>query len=424
MRSEAERYSARNQNRFPESSASGDCQHLMENPIVILGDALQGGAANSTGRLVQNLVEQGMPIERWHFSARPSDAPAHYRSLDDRTKRPPLERILKNISRPWADRLRRKRHKTALEKAINLHSPALINVRNIHDCGLDHDSLRAIPHTTPLVWTMHDGWPFDQHAFTWSVCGSTEHAASDRPGAVERRHHFFEDRPHMVLISPSKWLAQEAKKKVPESVRVEVIPNGITTDAFKASQKHEAKMKIGLDPRRVWIGFASTWANSRKGVDLLPSAFHRLNLEALGLICWGGKPPLDDFPSNLPIHYAGHLKDQNQIASLYVAADLFLCPSRADNLPNTVLESMACGTPVIGSQVGGIPDMVRPGQTGWLHESDSASALALAIQYALESKDQWPNYQTTARAVAVNEFDIAINARRYRSLFEELIGAD
>ena len=108
---------------------------------------------------------------------------------------------------------------------------------------------------------------------------------------------------------------------------------------------------------------------------------------------------------------------------MYAAADLFLCPSRADNLPNTVLEAMAAGTPVIGSDVGGIPDMVRPGETGWLHENDNADSLAQKIREALSQRDRWPTLQRRAREVAVAEFDVEVSARKYRRLYEELIGS-
>ena len=394
----------------------------MGRPIVILGDALQGGAANSTGRLIATLHGQGLPIERWHFTPQPPDAPAHYRSLDPRAKRPGLERVLKNIPRSWADRLRHQRHSAGLLQAVEECLPGLINVRNVHDCGINHDSLRALPRNLPLIWTMHDCWPFDGHAFTWSTHGKIEHAASDVAGAEERREQFFKVRPEVVLVSPSKWLAREAKCAVPSGIRVEVIPNGITTSQFKPLPKAAAKAQLGLDAKRTWIASASTWANTRKGIDLLPHAMNQLDCSGLGLLCWGGEPPTSDFPANLAVEFAGHIRNMDRSALMYAAADLFLCPSRADNLPNTVLEAMASGTPVIGSDVGGIPDMVRPGETGWLHENDNADSLAQKIREALSQRDRWPTLQRRAREVAVAEFDIEVNARNYRRLYEELLG--
>lgn len=268
---------------------------------------------------------------------------------------------------------------------------------------------------------MHDCWPFDRHAFTWRTHGKLEHAASDSDGAEHRRQHFFDVRPDVVLVSPSKWLADEARQSVPADVRVRVIHNGITTSQFTPIPKPEAKGQLGLDANRTWIAFASTWANSRKGVDLLPPAFHQLDCSRLGLLCWGGEPPASEFPADLSVEFAGHIRDMDRSALMYAAADIFLCPSRADNLPNTVLEAMAAGTPVIGSNVGGIPDMVRPGQTGWLHETDNAASLAQTIHEALEQADAWPSLQRQAREVAVKEFDIEVSAHQYRSLYEELL---
>ncbi len=393
--------------------------------IVILGDVVEGGAATSTGRLIDALTANGLRVERWHFSRQPRSAPAHYVSLDDRRKRPPVERVAKNLSRPIADAMRRARHEAAFFAAVQQRRPALINVRNIHDCGLNHDSLLRLPKDLPLVWTMHDAWPFHVHAFEWwnSAVGRTETTASDGPtltSAAARRQRFFKMRPDVVLASPSRWLADEARRAVPTSVRVEVLPNGLPTEVFHPQDKAAAKATLGLDPRRAWLGFASTWANSRKGTDVFVRALHQLPVAGLGLVSWGGELG-GQFPEGLPVQHFGNIAHERLSALLYRAADLFVCPSRADNLPNTVLESLACGTPVVGSRIGGIPDMVQPGRTGWLYEQDVPEECAAALATALRARADWPQLQAGARALVEAEFSVTRAAERYTALYRDLL---
>jgi glycosyltransferase involved in cell wall biosynthesis len=103
------------------------------------------------------------------------------------------------------------------------------------------------------------------------------------------------------------------------------------------------------------------------------------------------------------------------------AADVFVCPTRADNLPNVVLESMACGTPVVGFNVGGVPDMVRPGLTGLLAPPEDVQALRAAIKALLDDENLLGGMSAVCRQIAVNEYSLAVQARRYAELYESLI---
>ena len=109
------------------------------------------------------------------------------------------------------------------------------------------------------------------------------------------------------------------------------------------------------------------------------------------------------------------------MAAVYSAADLFVAPSLQDNLPNTVLESLACGTPVVGSHTGGIPDMVRPGETGWLFETGNAEALRATLQEALATRDL-TGLRPRCREVAEREYSLELQAERYKKLYEEVAG--
>jgi glycosyltransferase involved in cell wall biosynthesis len=104
----------------------------------------------------------------------------------------------------------------------------------------------------------------------------------------------------------------------------------------------------------------------------------------------------------------------------YSAADVFVHPSRADNLPSTVMESIACGTPVVSFNVGGTPEMVRPGETGWLANEANASALAATLDQVCGEIAAGSNLRNACRAVAETEYGDELQARRYISLFQSM----
>jgi glycosyltransferase involved in cell wall biosynthesis len=393
---------------------------MPEKPIVILSDSLRGGAAHATTHLAEGLAAAGTPLERWHFSSNQRDTAICEFSLDPEQKRPPFERILKNFFRDAANRLRKKRHHAALRNRIAQTQPPLLNVHNIHDSGLDHD---ALPADLPLIWTLHDCWAFAAEAYTWqdTHLGATQTAAGDRPqeAALARRKSFFARSAPTALVAPSQWLANTARQHTPSHVTIKHIPYGIDLDAFTRHDPAASQQALGLDPDRIWLGHAATWANSRKGFDIIAATLRQMDCSGLGLLIWGQQPD-DPLPANLPVHYSGHISGTDALSRHYSASNLFLCPSRADNLPNTVLESLACGTPILGSEVGGIPDMVRPGQTGWLFPGDTPAACAQALQSALAERPTWPTLQTQCREIAEAEYSLSLQATRYQQLIAEL----
>lgn len=392
--------------------------------VVVVSDTLEGGAAAATNRLVDALAARTPPkVERWQFTAQRRETSAVERSLDARQKRPPLERLLKNFSRPLADRLRQRRHTMAFLDAVQDAQPALLNLHCIHTCGLTHEGLLRLPAELPLVWTLHDCWPFRPRAFQWEnpVTGVMEAVCADQPedGAVARRAEFFRQRPQTVLVAPSRWMADEARRCIPVETRIEHIPYGLDLVAFQPLAADAARGALGLSPEKVWLGYGATWVSSRKGTDLLPAALGRMDCRELGLLVWGEEPKLD-WPVDLTVKSVGRVNGTDAMRRLLAACDLFLCPSRADNLPNAVLESLACGTPVVGSDAGGIPDMVRPGETGWRFASGSAESFGTALQAALNERADWPAYRDRCRRVAEADYGTELQAERYRRLFAEL----
>ena len=397
---------------------------IVPDKVLIVNDSSSGGAAGSTRRMLRELVKVSTTVEQRYFSQPVRDELPIARSLDSRRKRPPFERVIKNISKEMAKTLMTARHERLLLDELDCLAPSLINFRNIHDCGIDHQTLLKIDRSIPLTWTMHDCWPYRPYAFKYdnSKADRVEYALpyKDPEKAMANRRRFFEERGDIVLIAPSRWIADDARKVFP-NIRVEQISNGICLDVFRPIQKNTAKDILQLDKNKIWFGFASTWANSRKGLDVLVDALSQLQtLKGVGFVAWGG-PFSQSWPSHVPISHFGRIENDAFSRLLYSAVDVFLCPSRADNLPNTCLESLACATPVLGSSAGGIPEMAIETETGWLFDNDSPSSLAEKICQVLDERPLWQQYGDAGTRLVSREYDAVKTAGKYAELFNSLV---
>jgi glycosyltransferase involved in cell wall biosynthesis len=341
--------------------------------------------------------------------------------LEKGSKRPLHERILKNFSRGTAETLRRQRHKKLLLAKLQERNPHILHIHNLHASGLTHDDLLEIPPTIPIIWTLHDTWPVMPCAYQWSDAqGQTITIRTEVDGvhkSLLRRKRFFETRKNLILVSPSQWLAGIAEQHTPEGTRIEVIPNGISPESFTPIPKSDAQKKLGLDPDLTWIGFSASSIDTRKGGDVFLEALALCaDNKDLGVMIWGDDSQWQ-YPPNIRVRRFGFISDEESLSQLYSACSIFVCPSRIDNLPNTVLESMACGTPVIGSQVGGIPDMIRPGNTGWLYGENSAKECAKTIRAAFLEKDDLSHYGERCRRAVIHQYNLQLQANRYLRLY-------
>jgi len=138
-------------------------------------------------------------------------------------------------------------------------------------------------------------------------------------------------------------------------------------------------------------------------------------------LIWGGEFSQAGLGSNIAIRYLGRIEDPNVLAILYSACDLFVCPSRADNLPNTCIEAIACGVPVLGSDAGGIPDIVKNGTSGWLFLNDDYESLQSSLLVAIEQMRYGINFSISCVQHAKENFDVGKTASRYAELLSDLV---
>ncbi len=206
----------------------------------------------------------------------------------------------------------------------------------------------------------------------------------DRTASTFRRNGRLAAVSRVRAITPSRWLADEARRGAWAGRRVDVVPNAVDVDTFVPANRGAGRDALGCGGAPVVLMVASELPDRRKGLDLLRGAWPEVRAahhDARLVLVGGGDP--GDLPDGAEL--IGPVRDKSRLAVLYAGADLLAIPSREDNLPCTIAESMASGTPAAGTRVGGIPEMIDDGDTGTLAEPESSAAFADAVLRGLAS---------------------------------------
>lgn len=339
-----------------------------------------------------------------------------------------------------------------LQKSPNqvLHSPALLPGRlaqrlagqgadlvNLHWINGEMCSIAELGRLRlPVVWTMHDMWPFS----------GAEHYASDQrwkegylpynraPGYggfdldrwTWRRKCKHWTRP-FHLVAPSRWLANCASQSaLTRDWPVSVIPNALDLELWQPVDRALARrlLNLPLEPRLVLFGAMGGTRDPRKGSELLTSALDLLarRQEKIELVVFGQSAPQTSVALGFPVHYMGHLHDEVALRLLYSACDLFVLPSRQDNLPNTGVEAQACGLPVVGFDVGGMSDIVSHHESGYLAQPFEIEDLAQGISWCLKDSERHGALSAAARRHAEATYAAPIVAAQYAALYREVLG--
>ncbi|HHH35321.1 MAG TPA: glycosyltransferase, partial [Gammaproteobacteria bacterium] len=232
----------------------------------------------------------------------------------------------------------------------------------------------------------------------------------------------------LTLVSPSHWLANCARESsVFRHNRIEVIPNGIDTDKYRPIEKKYARRQLGLPLEKNLILFGAQRAtgDSRKGFDLLEEAVTRLSTEnhqhRTEIVIYGTNNKSKIEKNNIKRHYIGKIDNEKKLVTLYSAADVFVAPSRQDNLPNTVMEALACGTACAAFDIGGMPDMIEHKKNGYLATPYDPADLANGIRWVLSDADRLDRLEHAARKKVLDEFDINLISKRYIDLYQSCL---
>lgn len=282
----------------------------------------------------------------------------------------------------------------------------------------------------PIVWHMHDYWSFTGGCHYPGKCTEFMRACQGCMALKQPFKHFaakqLQDRKHAfekqqpTLVGASQWLTNEAAASALGGVaKVVHIPNPLDPN-FKPMEKSVCRTTLQLNQNKRYLLFAAmNISDVRKGFHLLKEALHGLDSEKVGCLVVGKFTEDQWTPLPLEVRALGPL-NQTGMMQAYNAADVFVIPSLEENLPNTILESLACGTPVAGFSIGGIPEMVEVGINGFLSRELSVEGLLAAIQSTLEMTEN--DAQTSARCIrSIERFHPTVVAGHYARLFLDVV---
>lgn len=312
----------------------------------------------------------------------------------------------------------------------NLQEADVLNVHWVAE-WLDYPSFFKSFGHKPIVWTLHDmeafssglsystGSPFSEEEITQAL---SKNAPEIIQKASQKNYKIKEKAlasvQNLHIVSPSRWL-MEASAKSPLFKRFphHHIPYGIK--GFQNYPKAACRAVWGIAPERPTLLFLAVGVGSpRKGFDLLEKALEHPDLQGVQLLVIGQKPQSDSpLYAREGVQFTGFITDEKLLNLAYCAADAFVLPSRQDNLPNTMLEALCSGTPVVSFAVGGMLDVIKDGENGYLCPPFDTDALAKSLKKAIEKR--WDNPQIAQ--IHQEKFAQEKQAEAYMQLFKSIL---
>ena len=314
----------------------------------------------------------------------------------------------------------------------------IINFHNLHTGYFNYLAIPTLTKSKPAVFTLHDMWSFTGHcAYSydcdrWKIgCGKCPYpeiypgVPRDNTRVEWKLKNWVYSRSNINIVTPSNWLTEQVKQSMLNRFHIDRIPYGIDTEAYQPLEREQCRLLLGIPTSKTVLMFAAqNFKDSRKGGDLLVAALSSLpaSLKAETLLLTlgdGGESILEAV--GIPTLNLGYVSSDRLKCIAYSAADLFVFPTRADNLPLVLQESMACGIPMVSFKIGGVPDLVRPGVTGYLAEPGDATDLCNGIIQLVEDNNLRTQMSQQCRAIALAEYSLKLQSQRYIELYRQIL---
>jgi glycosyltransferase involved in cell wall biosynthesis len=334
--------------------------------------------------------------------------------------------------------------------------PDIVHCHNLHGEYFDLRFLSVLSEELPTVLTLHDAWLLSGHCAhsfdceRWKTgCGHcpdiTIYPAIERDGTAYnwRRKRSIYARSQLYISTPCKWLMRKVEHSILDRAKVEskIIPYGVDLTIFRPDNKQAVRSALGIRQEAMVLLFSANGIKNNiwKDFHTLRTAVglvgERLHDKAVLCIALGEGAPTERI-GGADIHFIPFQKDPRTVASYYQAADIYVHAARVDTFPNTVLESLACGTPVVATAVGGIPEQVRSVEevvgtehhayglgeaTGVLVPLGDANAMAVAIERLLTNNPLRHRLSENAAKDARNRFDLQRQVNEYLEWYREIL---
>ena len=317
---------------------------------------------------------------------------------------------------------------------IHLHwiNQGMLSLKNIR---------KILASGKPVVWTMHDMWPCTGICHHARECRNYEQECHHCPflyGGGRRKDlstRIFRKKKEVYSLTPitfvtcSHWLEQKANASALLSGQtVTSIPNPINTNLFKPRNEQEARIKCKLPQSGKLILFGSVKiTDKRKGIDYLIESCNLLAekhpewKESLGVVVFGNQSQQLQALLPFKVYPLPYISNEHELVDIYNAVDLFVTPSLEENLPNMIMEAMACGVPCVGFNTGGIPEMIDHLHNGYVAQYKSAEDFANGIQWIL-TEPEYDEISEQAYRKALANYSEGIIAKKYTDLYNKITG--
>ncbi len=402
--------------------------------VVHIGTAdNRGGAARAAFELHQGLLRSGQQscmLVNQRFEDRPEiDRIGFSRSLAGRALNRALletERFtgLQNLLQP---------HGRAFVHHAFMRGADVVQLHNLHGNFFPHRILPRLSRRAPVVWTLHDAWALTGHcAYNFDCerwrqgCGGCPRLSEYPPITLDTTALLWRvkkntyEKTDLTVVAPSRWLAQMARESpLLTGHDVHCIPYSVDVETFRPIPQAEARRELGISPDAKVLMAMVMPGGERKGARFIGGALHRVVTRPVTVLVVGGG--ILEAPSNAHLHHIGSVDSPSRMNLCYAAADLFVLPTLADNLPVSILESFASSTPVVGFEVGGVPDLIGSGETGYLARYADEQDLARGIDALLSDPVQLARMREICRARAVADFSPDVQVNRYLNLYVSVI---
>lgn len=395
--------------------------------ICILSEREYGcGASIAAFRLAEALGESGHEVHYVFCYPHPG---AESRSI---CKRPLRQRrssgerkiygLLHRMSPKMGMHYRFHMNYKELNQLLKTIDPDIINLHNVGTI-LRHDAVMALGYSYPIVWTMHDCFAIKPYAYQFvNRLGNTTETVCIDPRFVDRQaqHRMLVSSSNIHFVTPSRWMRNSLLPQLKARDSIHTIPNGLSTQTFFPEDKSSSRKLLGLSENGFYLLFvASNLEYERKNIRALLDALELLRDRSIGVMALGNATL--EFKNRYQfIRFFESVGDSGHLRRLYSAADLFVVTSLIDNLPNTVMESLFCGTPVVGANVGGIPEMVVPGETGWLFDPRQPDELANTISCIRQESGLLSKISQRCVVWVREHFSIEKQRDQYLQLFRQV----
>jgi glycosyltransferase involved in cell wall biosynthesis len=320
--------------------------------------------------------------------------------------------------------------------------PDIVHCHNLHAGYFDLRVLPWLSQRVPVMLTLQDAWLLSGHCAhsfdceRWKTgCGQcpdlTIYPAIKRDATANnwRRKKDIYARSRLYVATPSQWLMRKVQQSILASAIVEarVIPNGVNLSVFNPADRQAVRAALNLpQDARVFLFVAkgithNIWKDyqtMRAAIALVAGHIHGRDLLFIAL---GEKAPQEQI-GRAKVHFVPYQKEPETVAQYYQAADVYVHAARVDTFPNAVLEALACGTPVVATAVGGVPEQVEDGVTGFLTPPRDVEAMAARIEQLLADDELRRKIGVTAAEVARERFNLDRQVDEHLEWFADVVG--